>query len=177
MAGYKRSGHTQTHHKPEPGLAGRSQNPYPNTHILDPSQDWLGIYETETQTQAPDNSRKPSVHSPGPNAARAMQGTRPNEILRPGVTLHPKACAASGLEAERATPKHFGTQVPRPRCWQALGTDYARKSGEPRGFRSKEGTCPSTGAHPPGVTPTSRWRHLALPVLPGAALVGPTSPV
>ena len=34
-----------------------------------------------------------------------MQVTRPNEIRRPGVRLHPKACAALGLEAERATPK------------------------------------------------------------------------
>ena len=34
-----------------------------------------------------------------------MQVTRPNEIRSPGVRLHPKACAALGLEAERATPK------------------------------------------------------------------------
>ena len=38
-----------------------------------------------------------------------MQVTRPNEIRRPGVRLHPKAFAALGLEAERATPKHLGT--------------------------------------------------------------------
>ena len=77
-----------------------------------------------------------------------MQMTRPNVIRRPGVRLHPKACAALGLEAERATPKHHGTQVPRPRGWHALGTGYARKSGEPLGFRPKEGTCAGTGAHP-----------------------------
>ena len=57
-----------------------------------------------------------------------MQVTRPNEIRRPGVRLHPKACAALGLEAERATPKHLGTLVPRT-CMHALGTGYGRKSG------------------------------------------------
>ena len=84
-----------------------------------------------------------------------MQVTRPNEIRRPGVRLHPKACAALGLEAERATPKRLGTLVPRT-CMHALGTAYARKSGEPLGFRRKEGTCASTGAHPLDETSTSR---------------------
>ena len=76
-----------THHKPQPGSAGESQNPYPNTHTLDPSQDWLGYRETQTQTQTPHNSRKHSVHE----AARAMQLTRPNAMQRPSVRLHPKA--------------------------------------------------------------------------------------
>ena len=74
-----------------------------------------------------------------------MQVTRPNKIWRPGVRLHPKACAALGLEAERATPKRLGTLVPRT-CMHALGTRYAKKSGEPLGFRPKEGTCASMGA-------------------------------
>ena len=88
---------THTHHKPQPGLAERSQSPYPNTHYLDPSQDCRGYRQTKTQTQAPNNSRKPIVHSPGTEAARAMQVSRPNKIRRPGVRLHPKACAALGL--------------------------------------------------------------------------------
>ena len=70
---------------------------------------------------------------------------------------------ALGHEAERATPKRLGTLVPRT-CMHALGTGYARKSGEPLGFRPKEGTCASTGAHPPGETSTSRWRRSALPM-------------
>ena len=86
-----------------------------------------------------------------------MQVTRPNEIRRPGLRLHPKACAASGLEAECATPKHLRTPVPR-RCMHALETEYARKSGEPLGFRPREGTCASTGAHPSGETSMSRLR-------------------
>ena len=100
-----------------------------------------------------------------------MQVTRPNEIRRPGVRLHPKACAALGLEADGATPKRLGTLVPRT-CMHALGTRYARKSGEPLGFRPKEGTCASTGAHPPGETSTSRWRRSALTVLPRGRFVG-----
>ena len=148
--------HTQAP-TPQPGVAGRSRNPSPST--------------TQTETQAPDNSRKPSVHSPGTEAARAMQVTRPNKIRTPGLRLHPKACAALGLEAERATPKHLGTPVPRT-CMHALGTRYARKSGEPLGFRPKEGRCASTGAQTPGETSTSRWR-----LLPGAALSGATSQV
>ena len=39
-----------------------------------------------------------------------MQVTRPNEIQRPGVTLHPKACAPLRLRAERATPRHPETK-------------------------------------------------------------------
>ena len=105
-----------------------------------------------------------------------MQVTRPNEIRSPGVRLHPKACAALGLEAERATPKRLRTPVPRT-CMHALGTGYTRKSGEPLGFRPKEGTCASKGAHPPGETSTPRWQRSALPVLPGAALLGATSQV
>ena len=105
-----------------------------------------------------------------------MQVTRPNEIRRPGVRLHPKACAALGLEAEGATPKRLGTLVPRT-CMHALGTGYARKSGERLGFRPKEGTCASTGAHPPGETSTSRPRRSALQVMPGAALLGANSQV
>ena len=166
----------RTHHKPQPEMVGRNQNPYPSTHTLDPSQEWRCYRETQTRTQAPHISRKPSVHSPGTEAARAMQLTRQNEIRRPGVRLHPKACAALGLEAEPATPKHLRTPVPRT-CMHALGTGYARKSGEPLGFGPKEGTCAGTGAHSPGETSKSRWRQSALPVLPGAALLEATSQV
>ena len=106
-----------------------------------------------------------------------MQVTRPNVTQRLGVRLHPKACAALGLEAERATPKYLGTPVPRT-CMHALGTGYTRKSGKPLGFGPKEGMCARTWAHPPpGVTSTSRWRRSALPMIPGAALLGATSQV
>ena len=105
-----------------------------------------------------------------------MQVTRPNEIWRPGVRLHRKACAALGLEAECVTPMHLGTPVPRT-CMHALGTGYARKSGEPLGFRPKEGTCAGTGARSPGETSTSCWRRSAFPMLPGAALLGANSQV
>ena len=105
-----------------------------------------------------------------------MQLTRPKEIRRPGLGLHPKACAVLGLEAERATPRRLGTLVPRT-CMHALGTGYAKKSSEPLGFRPKEGKCARTGAQPPRETSTSRWRRSALPVLPEAALLGANSQV
>ena len=59
-----------------------------------------------------------------------MQVTRPNDIRRPGVRLHPKVSAALGLEAERATPKRLGTLVPRT-CMHALGRGYARTPVNP----------------------------------------------
>ena len=117
--------HTQapTH---QPRVAGRSRNPSPSTHILraHPRQERAHKYShtpspqpavadrnqnpsastTQTQTQAPHNSTKPSVHSLGTEAARAMQVTQPNEIRSPGVRLHPKASAALGLEAARVIP-------------------------------------------------------------------------
>ena len=78
--------------------------------------------KTSTQTHAPRHGRRSSAHSPVTEAPRALQVTRPNVAWRPGVTLHPKACAALGLEAERATPKHLETQVPKGYRWHALGT-------------------------------------------------------
>ena len=164
----------RTNHKPQPGMEGRNQNPYPGTPTQDPSQAWRGYRETQIQTQAPHNRRNPGVHSPGTEAGRAMQVTRPNEIRSPGVRLHPKACAALGLQAELAKTKHLKTPVPRT-CMHALATGYARKSGEPLGFCPKEGTCASTGAHPPSDTSASRWRQSALLVLPWATLLGATS--
>ena len=77
-----------------------------------------------------------------------MQVTPPNEIRTPRVRLHPKGCAALKLEAERATPKHLGTPVPRT-CMHALGTGYATKSGEPLRFRIKEGTAQARGHNLP----------------------------
>ena len=74
-------------------------------------------------------------------------------------------------------PSSRRTQVPRTRHWQAVGTRHVRKSGEPLGFRAKQGTCASTGAHTPGVTHLSRWRQLVRPLLPGAALLGAISQV
>ena len=102
-----------------------------------------------------------------------MQVTQPKGIASPGMRLHPKASAALGPEAERATPRCLRTPVPRT-CMHALGRGYARKSDEASGVPAKEGTCASTGAHPLGETSTSRWRQLALLVLPGASLSGAT---
>ena len=146
-----------THPRPQPGMAGSP-------------------LKTQTQTQAPHNNRKPSVLSPGTEAARAMQVTQSNGIWSRGVKLHHKASAALGLEAERAKPKHLGNRSTRT-CMHASGTGYARKCGEPLGFGPKEGTCANTGAHPLGLTSMSRWRQSALPVLPWAAFLGATSPV
>ena len=165
------------HHKPQPAKEGRHHKPYPNTPTQDPSQGWRGYRNphpttTRTQTQTPHNSRKPSAHSPGTKAARAMQVTRPNEIRRPRVRLHPKACAALGLEAERATPKRLGTSVPRT-CMIALGTGYARKSGERLGFCPKEGTCASTRAHPPGMTSSNTGGNQPSRCCPGPLCWGP----
>ena len=101
-----------------------------------------------------------------------MQLTWPNEIRSPGVRLHPKARAALGLEAEGATPKHLGTPVPRTRM-HALGTGYARKSGEPLGFRPKEGTCASTGAHSLGMTSSHAGGDQPPRCCPGPLCSGP----
>ena len=90
-----------------------------------------------------------------------MQLTRPKEIRRPGVRLHPKACAALGLEAERATPKRLGTLVPRT-CMHAIGQEVRRTSRVP----PKGGDVRKHGG-------TSSWRdkHVTLAAIspPGAA--------
>ena len=96
-------------------LRREGEDPNTSTHQNNPNQEGPENGKPQTQAHAPHNSRKPSSHSPDTEAARAMQVTRPNEIRSPGLRLHPKACAALGLEAERATPKHLGTQVPRRR--------------------------------------------------------------
>ena len=94
-----------------------------------------------------------------------MQVTRSKRDPEPGVRLHPKACAALGLEAERATPKRLGTLVPGT-CMHALGTGYARKSGEPLGFPPKGGDVRKHGG-----TPSRRDKHVTLAAIspPGVA--------
>ena len=172
--------HTHPHRTPQPGVAGYKRSAHTSAHTPQhPSQEWRGAAEARTQpqprpnqTQAPRNSRKAGVHSPGTEVARAMQVTRPKEIRRPGVRLPPKACAALGLEAERATPKHLETPVPRT-CMHALGTGYARKSGEPLGFRPKEGTCASTGAYPLGMTSSHAGGDQPSLFCPGPLCWGP----
>ena len=84
-----------------------------------------------------------------------MQVTRQNEIRRPGVRLHPKARAALGLEAERATPKRLRTLVQRT-CMHALGTSRVplkggdvRKHGGTPSWRDKNVTLAANS--PPGV--------------------------
>ena len=120
-------------------MAGRNQNPYPSTHTQDPSQEWLGYRETQTQTQAPHNSRNPSVDTRALRQPSALQVTRPNEIRSPGVRLHPKACAALGLEA-----KPLQTPVPRT-CMHALGTRYAGSPVNPKGFAQRRGRAQAPG--------------------------------
>ena len=80
-----------------------------------------------------------------------MQVTRQKEVWSPGVRLHPKASAALGCPAERAPPKHLQTPKVPP----------------------KRGGCASTGAHPPGVTNTSRQLQIASRCCPGLLLLGP----
>ena len=151
------------------GKEGRNHKPYQNTPEQDPSKGWGGHRNpnpstTRTQAQTPDHSRKPSVHSPGTEAARAMEVTWPNEIQSPGVRLPPKACTDLELETERATPKRLGTPVPRT-CMHASGTGYARKSGEPLGFR------PTEGMQNHGGTPSRRDKQVTLAAIspPGVA--------
>ena len=158
--------HAQTHaHRTPIEHAGTRHSPHPPAHTASPG--WRGkrtgkssnpdTYQIRNPNQAdpregqpqnevrtPHNGRKPSVHSPATEAARATQVTRPNLTRSPGVRLHPKACAAVGLEAGRASPKHLRTQIPRT-CMHALGTGYTRKSGETLGVSAKEGTCASRG--------------------------------
>ena len=113
----------------QPGVAERSRNTSPGT--------------TQTQTQAPHNRRKPSVHSP------AMQVTQPNKIRSPWVRLHPKACVAFGLEAERATPRHLGTLVPR-RCMHAWERDTPGSPVNPWGSAQRGGRAQAQGHTIPG---------------------------
>ena len=102
-----------------------------------------------------------------------MQVTRPNEIREPGVRLHPKACAALGLEAERATSKRLRTLVPRT-CMHALGTGYARKSGEPLGSAQRRGRAQARGH----TLPARQARHVGgdqpSRCCPGPLCWGPT---
>ena len=93
--------HTHTS-KPQPVVAGCKRVVHTSTHTTQhPNQEWRGAAESRAETHTPtphtparsggvqaehptSNSRKPSVHSPGTEAARAMQVTRPHEMRRPG---------------------------------------------------------------------------------------------
>ena len=114
----------------------------------------------------------------GTQAARAMQVRWSKMTRRPGVRLHPEACAALRPEAETATPNHLGTEYQhKAACPYSLGRRYARNSGEPLGFGPKFGRCASMGAHPLGVQCSSCCLQPALLVIPRANLLGATSQV
>ena len=121
----------RTGRKPRPDMAKRRQKAKPEHSRQDTSRESRDNGKTQKQTHAPHNSRKPSIHSLGTQAAGAMQVTRPNVTWSPGVRLHPKAGAAFGLEAECATPKHLGTPVAAgPSPWGAAAVCW----GGPRPF-------------------------------------------
>ena len=76
-------------------------------------------------------------------------------VLLPGMHFLP-ASALVCVSVFLLACSFFSLVGPCLLCsWHALGTGYARKSGEPLGFGPKEGTCGSTGAHPPVVTSAS----------------------
>ena len=75
---------THTHHEPQQGKADCSQNPYPGTHTLDPSQEWPGYRQTQPQMRAP---RTP----PGNGGAKPKpepKHTHPRP--RPGMAESPR---------------------------------------------------------------------------------------
>ena len=82
---------------PQPGKEGRNLNPYPNTPDQDPCRGSRGYRNpnrsaTRTHTKTPHKNRKPSVNSPGTEAARAVQVTWPNESRSPGVRQQALMC-------------------------------------------------------------------------------------
>ena len=91
-----------------------------------------------------------------------MQVTLRNVTWSPGLGLHPKACAALGLEAEPVTPTHLGTPVPRQRRWHAFGTGYARKSAEPLGGDVRK----------QGGTPLQRDQYVTLAAISPSGVAG-----
>ena len=105
-----------------------------------------------------------------------MQVTQPNEIQSPVVRLHPKACVVLGLEAEGATPRQLRTPVRRT-CMHALGTGYARKSGEPLGFRPKKGNVRKHGGTPSRRDKYVKQAAFRPPGVARAALLGAASQV
>ena len=73
-----------THIKPQPKLAGRSQNPYPITHTLVPSQEWRGYRKTQTKTHTPQTPARNGGAKPKP----LPQHTHPRP--QPGMAGLPK---------------------------------------------------------------------------------------
>ena len=105
---------TRTNYNPRPRMARRGQKPKPE-HTQDRPYPGKGENcKRQMQTRAPYQSRKPSVHSPDTNVARAMLVTQRNLTWSLVVRRFTKAGGALGLGPERATPKHPGTKVRRP---------------------------------------------------------------
>ena len=124
---------------------GTKPKPIPKHTQPRPQPGMAALPESQTQTQAPHNSRKPSVHSRGTETARAMQVARPKVTPRPGVRLHPKSCAALGLQAERALPTYLSSshchtvQQSSPIGVFACGTPVGGTQDHSRSFKGNFG--------------------------------------
>ena len=95
---------------PGPECLGKDEIPNPSTHATFPSRERWGNSTTQAQLHAQHNRRKPRVHHPGTEAARAMQVTLRNVSRTPGVTLHPKAML---LCDSRPSVRHPSTSEPK----------------------------------------------------------------
>ena len=103
VVGYKRSARTNMHNpSPQPGVAGRSQNPSPctPTHFAHPSQEWRVTSGARTQTRTPQHPRQ---ERRGPAKTRAQAHT---------PTQHTPT-RSGGVQAER-TDKHTHTPTSLP---------------------------------------------------------------
>ena len=83
MQAERAHGHTHSQ-TPQPGVAGRSQNPTLNiqTHTAHPSQEWRGAAETQAQTHTP--TPRTRARSGWVQAERAHEHTH-SPTPQPGV--------------------------------------------------------------------------------------------
>ena len=100
------------HHKPQPGVAGRSQNPSPSTHTHNAhhSQEWRGAAEIRAQTHTPKSRTR--VRSGWVQAERAHEHTH-SPTTQPGV---------AGRSSNPSPNTHTHTAHP---CQEWLGANGA----------------------------------------------------
>ena len=179
-----------THHKPQPGVAGRSRNPSPSTHTHNahPSQEWRGTGGAHTPAHThPNTPARRGGAQPRPEAKH----THPRRTPRPGVAgykqsadtsthtaQHPsqewRGAAETGAQAHTPTPhtpaRSGGVQGERPHHHTHTPTPQAGVARRSRNPSQANTPTPHTPARSGGVQAGHAHKQTQTPTTqPGVA--------
>ena len=117
-----------THHKPHPGVAGRSQNQSPSTHTHNahPSQEWRGTGGART---AAHTHPKTPARSCGAQPKPEPEHTYPRRTHQPGVAGYKLSASTSTHTAQQPSQEWRGAAETRAQAHTPTPYTSARSGG------------------------------------------------